>query len=234
MTIWLTKLLLSHLLADFLFQRTSWIKDRNKNKFASRYLYLHTFIAAGLAWLFIGWQYWIVALIIFVTHTLIDGAKSYAPDKPRYFLFDQAAHLLTIFLCWWCTFYDYSDLRLNWAEISEDTNLWIKITAYFFVTYPSAFLIGQLTKEWRAKLPDSEGLANAGKWIGIIERIMILTLSLFNQYEAVGLLIAAKGIIRFNDNNRTEQKTEYLVIGTLLSIATAIITGLIVTGSLSF
>ena len=59
---------------------------------------------------------------------------------------------------------------------------------------------------------------------------MILTLALFHQYESVGLLIAAKGIIRFNDNNRTEQKTEYVVIGTLISITVAIVTGLIVTG----
>lgn len=230
MTIWLTKLLLSHFLTDFLLQKNNWIKDRSEKHFASRYLYLHTFITAVVAWLFIGWQYWGVALIIFGTHTIIDGIKSYAPDKPKFFLIDQASHLVVIFLCWWLTFYDFSDLKLNWKDISEDTNLWIKFTGYFFVTTPCAYLIGQLTKKWRANLPNSEGLEDAGKWIGIIERIMIITLVLYNQYEAVGLLIAAKGIIRFNDNNRTEQKTEYLVIGTLISIALAMITGLIVIG----
>lgn len=228
MTIWLTKLLLSHFLADFLLQRDAWIRERRERHFGSPFLYLHTFIAAALAWILTGWEYWIVALIIFLTHTIIDGAKSYAPDKPRYFLLDQTAHLLVIFACWWFTFYDLSDLKLNWKEITSDTDLWVRITAYFFVTMPAAYLIGQLTKQWRAKLPDSEGLANAGKWIGIIERIMILTLALYDQYEAVGLLIAAKSIIRFNDSNRTEQKTEYLVIGTLISISVAIVTGLVV------
>lgn len=33
MTIWLTKVLLSHLLADFLLQRKSWIDDRRLKKF---------------------------------------------------------------------------------------------------------------------------------------------------------------------------------------------------------
>lgn len=228
MTLWLTKLLLSHLLADFLLQKSSWIEDRKQKHFASSCLYLHTAIAAGLAWLFIGWIYWFIALIVFITHTIIDGIKSFAPDKPKYFLLDQAAHLLVIFVCWWFTFHDLDYLKLNWSALSRDTDLWIKITGYFFVTYPAAFLIGYLTKKWRDKLPNSEGLEDAGKWIGIIERIMILTLALFDQYEAVGLLIAAKSIIRFNEGNRTEQKTEYMVIGTLISIVVAIVTGLIV------
>ena|SRR5205809_5962031 len=229
MTIWLTKLVLSHLLTDFLFQKSKWIENRNKNHFASRSLYVHTVITAAIAWLFIGWDYWLVAVIILITHTIIDGLKSYAPDVPKYFLIDQGLHLLVIFTCWWFTFYDLSDLKLNWEDIRADTGLWIRITAYFFVTWPAGYLVGQLTKKWRTNLTDSEGLANAGKWIGILERIMILTLALFQQYESVGLLIAAKGIIRFNENDRTEQKTEYLVIGTLISITVAIVAGLIVT-----
>ena len=42
------------------------------------------------------------------------------------------------------------------------------------------------------KIADAEALGNAGKWIGIIERLGILTLVLNHQYEAIGLLIAAK------------------------------------------
>jgi hypothetical protein len=229
MTLWLTKLLLSHLLTDFLLQKSTWIEERNRKHFGAATLYLHTAITAVTAYIFIGWQYWLVALIIFVTHTIIDGLKSYAPDEPKYFLFDQALHLLVIFGCWWFTFYDFAELKLSWATVRTDTHLWIMVTAYFFVAWPSGFLVGQLTKKWRADLPNPEGLANAGKWIGILERVMILTLALFQQYESVGLLIAAKGIIRFNDSNRTEQKTEYLAIGTLISITVAIVTGLIVT-----
>lgn len=62
----------------------------------------------------------------------------------------------------------------------------------------------------------------------IIERIIILIFVLYSQYSAIGLLVAAKGIIRFNEKDRQEIKTEYLVIGTLLSIVLAIITGLVV------
>ncbi|MBC7424189.1 MAG: hypothetical protein H7334_12125 [Ferruginibacter sp.] len=48
-----------------------------------------------------------------------------------------------------------------------------------------------------------------------------------NQFSSIGLLVAAKGLIRFNEKDRSEIKTEYLVIGTLMSIGLAIITGLI-------
>jgi hypothetical protein len=96
------------------------------------------------------------------------------------------------------------------------------------VRSPAGILIGKLTKQWRDKIEDAESLANAGKWIGMTERLIVLLFVLQNQYSAIGLLITAKGIIRFNEKNRPEAKTEYLVIGTLLSIAMALGTGLLV------
>ncbi|HLZ86558.1 MAG TPA: DUF3307 domain-containing protein, partial [Puia sp.] len=56
--LWLTKLILSHLLTDFVLQPSSWVEDRGKKHFASRKLYLHALITAGLAFILIGWQYW--------------------------------------------------------------------------------------------------------------------------------------------------------------------------------
>lgn len=78
-TIWLTKLILAHLLTDFLLQPDRWITDRRSKHYRSAALYLHTTITAFTAWLFIGWEYWLVAIIILITHTLIDIWKSYRP-----------------------------------------------------------------------------------------------------------------------------------------------------------
>ena len=113
-------------------------------------------------------------------------------------------------------------------------NILIFITAYVFVSFPAGILIGQLTKKWREQIADAPALGNAGKWIGIIERIVILTLVFNHQYEAIGLLIAAKSLLRFSEANRPEIKTEYLLIGTLISITLAILTGLIALKLLSF
>ena len=77
--IWLTKLILSHLLTDFVLQPGSWVADRKQKHFASGKLYLHVLVTAGLAYILLGWQYWLVALIILITHFVIDGWKSYRP-----------------------------------------------------------------------------------------------------------------------------------------------------------
>lgn len=228
MNIWLMKLIFSHFLTDFALQKKSWIDHRRSRHFMSVYLYIHTLITAISAYIFIGWRYWWVALIIFLTHTIIDGWKSYQPDKVVFFLVDQLLHLSVIFGCWLLAFGNYNELRLRMTILNSDADVWLTATALLFLTFPSAILIGELTKKWRQDLPNTEALANVGRWIGIIERILILLLVLKNQYEAVGLLVAAKTIIRFSDNSRTEQKTEYLLIGTLISIGLAIMTGIFI------
>jgi hypothetical protein len=100
-SVWLIKLLLAHLLTDFVLQPGSWVRDRSEKHFSSGKLYLHGLVTAGLAYVFIGWSYWLVALIILATHILIDAWKSYRPKKIRYFLIDQFLHLAVIAGFWW-------------------------------------------------------------------------------------------------------------------------------------
>jgi len=225
-SVWLIKLLLAHLITDFILQPTSWVNDRNRKHHLSPKLYLHGFITALFAWIIIGWQYWLVALVILITHTLIDCWKSFQKNTILYFITDQLLHFLVIIFCWYFIFFNWLAVQTVLLQLNTNLIIWKVVTAFIFVTTPVGILIGQLTKQWREKLEGSESLANAGKWIGIVERIIILIFVLENQYSAIGLLVAAKGLIRFNEKDRSEIKTEYLVIGTLMSISLAIITGL--------
>ncbi|MEP6746677.1 MAG: DUF3307 domain-containing protein [Bacteroidota bacterium] len=225
---WLTKLILAHLLTDFILQPKSWVNDRTEKHFASIKLYLHGCITALLAWIMMGFQYWLPALIILVTHILIDGWKSYQKNTAAYFLIDQFLHLLVIGGCWYFIFFTWSDVQLAWQHMDLQASAWKTITAFVFLTAPAGILIGQITRPWRDKIDGAESLASAGKWIGIAERIIIFLFVLHGQFSAIGLLVAAKGIIRFNEKDRQEIKTEYLVTGTLISIGLAIITGLFI------
>lgn len=227
-TLLLVKLFLSHLLADFILQPRRWVNDRFSKHFSSGFLYLHGITAGVLSLFLAGFQYWIIAFIIFITHTLIDGWKSYHPQTVRYFVIDQSLHLLVILICWFCTFYSFTDLGLWVKEISNNNGFWVLITAYLFLSFPTGILVGQMTKKWSDQLPRSTGLANAGKWIGILERILILTFILQDQYAAVGLLITAKGLLRFNEKEQQEEKTEYVLIGSLISFSIAVIIGIII------
>ena len=47
-----------------------------------------------------------------------------------------------------------------------------------------------------------------------------------SQYEAIGFLIAAKSILRFNEASSGSEKSEYVLTGTLLSLAIALALGI--------
>jgi hypothetical protein len=226
--IWLIKVLLAHLLTDFVLQPKGWIEDRQKNHFASPKLYLHGLLTGIIALLFAGISYWPAVLVIMITHILIDGWKSYQKESIVYFVIDQCLHVAVILGCWYFYFLSPENIKTFLLKINISQHFWILSIAVVFLTAPAGILIGQLTKVWREKIVNPESLANAGKWIGIIERLIVFLFVLLGQYAAISLLIAAKGIIRFNEKDRPEVKTEYLVIGTLMSIGIALVIGIAV------
>jgi hypothetical protein len=226
-SIWFIKIILSHLLTDFVLQPGSWVEDRKRYHFASSRLYLHGLITGAAVWIFVGNRYWMSAAAILITHTIIDGWKSYRKETIFYFLLDQFLHLMVIVVCWYLAFYDWSALPGLLHRVDPDRQFWMIVTAIIFLTSPCGILIGKITSRWRDKIEGAESLANAGKWIGVTERLIVLAFVLLNQYAAIGLLVTAKGIIRFGERDRPEIKTEYLVIGTLLSIGIAIAAGLL-------
>ena len=76
---------------------------------------------------------------------------------------------------------------------------------------------------------DQKVLFNAGKYIGILERLFIFGFVIANFWEGIGFLLAAKSIFRFGDLNNAKERhlTEYVLIGTFLSFGSAILVGLI-------
>lgn len=224
----LLKLILSHLLTDFILQPKNWVNDRNEKHFSSLKLYLHGLVTAVAVFIITGLQYWLVTSVILLTHIIIDGWKSYQKPTATFFVVDQLLHLLVIIICWYSIFFHFDDIKNLWIQFNDNVAAWKVITAVVFLTAPSGILIGQFTSQWRDRIENAESLANAGKWIGIVERIIVFIFVMNAQFSAIGLLVAAKGIIRFNEKERPEIKTEYLVIGTLMSIAFAVLAGLLV------
>lgn len=81
---------------------------------------------------------------------------------------------------------------------------------------------------WQPK--SIEGGTNAGMYIGIVERLLILIFILFAQWQAVGFLLTAKSVFRFKDiqDGKDRKITEYILPGTLVSYGIAILIGIIV------
>lgn len=70
-------------------------------------------------------------------------------------------------------------------------------------------------------------MPNAGKWIGYLERILILTFIFTHNIEGIGFLLAAKSVFRFGELNKAKdiKITEYVLIGTFASFTIAILIG---------
>lgn len=71
-------------------------------------------------------------------------------------------------------------------------------------------------------------LPRAGRYIGWLERFLILTAVLLQAPTAVGLVLAAKSVFRFGEISRNRQAAEYFLIGTLISVSEAVLVGLLV------
>jgi hypothetical protein len=138
---------------------------------------------------------------------------------------DQTLHL--IILCWASLLISGADL----LPITLSPHLLLIIVAVVFLTQPVSVIIKTLISVYRPKteLEEEDSLQNAGKYIGILERLLVFVFIASSHWEGVGFLIAAKSIFRFSDLTQAKDRklTEYILIGTLLSFGLAIIVGLI-------
>src|SRR5690606_6867234 len=112
-------------------------------------------------------------------------------------------------------------------------NILAIIIGYLLVIFPVGFLVGKATERWRDDIENFVGeeasLKSAGRYIGIFERVLVLTFILTGNFSAIGFLIAAKSILRFNEKSgkNSRKQTEYVLIGTLMSFAISIVIGLL-------
>ena len=248
----LVGLLLAHLLADFYFQPYSWVKQRNERHALALPLYLHALLHGALAFIALVFlsgidsmaKIGIATLIIAVSHFKIDVIKSYCSQNTTAFVIDQLAHVVVILgMFLYVTNQWHSALAL--LELLGAQHLAV-LLAYLAVLKPSSIIIKQLLSPWSSEVltnkPPSahpndtptitteaqQTLSLAGQRIGYLERVLMLTFVLLNQFSAIGFLIAAKSIFRFGDLTKHQDRklTEYVLLGTFTSVAITLAIGL--------
>ncbi len=226
----LIKLILAHLLGDFVFQSDSWVKAKEKKKIKAWQLYVHVLIHFTLINLLV-WQTTFIkwALLLTIVHLATDTIKMYfqkVNTKRLWFFLDQVFHTIAIVFVWcWSQSISISPMVLN-----NEKNLFL-ITSVIALTQPVSVIVRHIISRWSpetsAGYPGS--LANAGNYIGILERLFVFTFVVTGNWEAIGFLLAAKSVFRFGDLRESKDRklTEYVLIGTLLSFGIAILTGLL-------
>ena len=235
MLVLLLKWLSAHFFADFVLQTKKLVQNKKQYKAGSWFLYLHCFMHAALIYLLSpDKSIWIIPVIIFVTHYCIDLLKLYRKENTFIFITDQLLHIIVIIIIWLLWYQPADWFNKYSAELFSNYDFWLLITAYLITIFPLSFILGYATQRWRKDIDktadrSNTSLSEAGKWIGMFERILVLTFVITNHYEGIGFLIAAKSILRFNDikGDHMRKEAEYVLIGTLMSFASSIIIGII-------
>lgn len=221
---------IAHLLSDFILQPQSWCDRKDKKIFTPNFLYHGAIVLITSYVLSFDFDFWKAAILLTVIHFIIDSIKSYIIQKTKIknlFFTDQFLHLITIIGI--VMLYDYV-FGIHFLFELETKTLAI-IAGFLLCTKPANIIIKFLFRAFSIETPDErhendeeKSLPNAGKLIGITERLLALALILLGQYEAVGLIIAAKSILRFN----ATRKSEYVLVGTLLSFGIAAFAGIVI------
>jgi hypothetical protein len=224
---------IAHLLTDYTFQPPLKALEKNELGFRSKFLKWHILLAFVLSWvLSFQWLFVMGALVITLSHWLIDGFKIHLNKSPHLgkyaFFIDQGMHLviITVVVFLYQRWFHTESL----IKFSSCTTIPVIFAGFLFCSKPANILVKEMLGVFDIKVrktgTEETDLPNAGKLIGIIERWLILVFILINQFEAIGFLLAAKSIMRFKSDESL--KTEYLLTGTLLSFAIAIGTGLLI------
>lgn len=223
----LIPLLIAHLLVDFFLQTRRMVSAKTGENLSKwRTLTVHSLLAGILAYGITAiWPaheiFWVTA----VSHFLTDAWKSSRknPQAPSIFWIDQALHLFVVFaLTLWLTGIE------SWLTLGHKIFLreaLIGFLGFLFVLNPCSIIIQKTMARW--ELDIDQQLPEAGHYIGLMERILILVFILLQQYAAIGLLIAAKSILRFGSKRTDEarKESEYILTGTLFSFTLAVVTG---------
>lgn len=228
----LIKLILAHLIGDFILQPKKWVKEKEKKKLKSLKLYFHIAIHFLLLFLIV-WDlsFWSLLVTIGLSHFVIDAIKLVFQNKKtrrRWFFIDQLLHIVSIFIA----YYIFTNATFSIASIDKE-NVLLLATCLLFLTQPVSIIMKAIFGKWNIEklTKGNESLNDAGKYIGILERLLVFIFIITNHWEAVGFLITAKSVFRFGDLKESKHRklTEYILIGTLISFGIAIVTGILFT-----
>lgn len=222
------RILSGHMLGDFLLQ-TDFIAKRKHND--SRYLISHiALVFTAMMFCTVGYHSWrlILALaIISLLHYCDRYNKS--PGNLWWFLGDQAFHLISIaivpamFGIW-----SIAGLLEVFRAVYYDPRIWVYILGYLAGVWGGRILIGKILESVRRPDCGEPPVSPLADKIGMVERLIVITLALFNQYTAIGIIFAIKGVARKSYVERNDFQGEVYFLGTGLSFFLAILTALLI------
>lgn len=219
-------LLFAHFLVDFIMQskKTAEKKlDVKETIIHSLWIFFVTLIVV-VTFGFWHWNILLLVLVISITHGVIDFFKAKFDNKFdckwKWLLFtgDQILHIAIIFIG---VIVFVPNLKTGYLiKVSETfmINDSLKFLSFLIlITFGGSYFTATVCKAFEPNEKKSDvSLDKAGRYIGILERLIVSVSILIGRFEIIGFLIAAKSIIRHPEKGNKEF-AEYFLIGTFTS-----------------
>ncbi len=184
------------------------------------------------SYLLLGTLHWKILIVVSLTTGVMEairgrtGIESAAPFLLRH----GVSFLILLGLA--CYFPDAANSGWWTTRLQPDLRNWYFASLAFIsgviLCVPAGgALIGKLIGPFGHEIRESDiaGLKEGGRYIGWLERILVMLLVLMDQRNGIGFLIAAKSILRFGEIKDASQRkvAEYIIIGTFLSFGWALL-----------
>ena len=233
-----------HLLADFLFQTSTYSEKKRKILKPSLLHCLIYFIVFEIVLLTI-LQFkkaFLLGMIISVLHFFINFTKnklekSFPQRRLQIWIFsiNQLIHFVILIGIYYIfnLANSVSNLYLKLEGYENFKTIILYISVFSIIFEPASLFIRKLFTSISPKTYPKENLEElkAGNIIGKLERIIIAILLLNNQFGVIGFVLTAKSIARFKQMEDKNFAEKYL-IGTLTSFLIVLVTVLILKGLL--
>jgi len=228
----------THMLGDFIFQSNEMVESKNNENLKSFFKHGLYMVCLNLPLILIYEikEWFILNMIIYMTHILIDYSKVKLEKKDKgvknkviLFIFDQFLHIIIILLLTKLIKFKISAFGKLIIDFLGVSNLNIQIINKYLwlsfilinVVFLGGKLIGIILKDLKPK--NYENIIKHGIIIGQLERMLIFLLLLFGNYTGITVIIGLKTLTRFKGIGEDKEFAEYYLIGTLLSIVICLI-----------
>jgi hypothetical protein len=233
-------LLLGHVLGDFYFQTEKMATAKDK-KYVGVILHSLEYAVTIVVVVFpvISLDMLLAAIYLSVIHFVIDTAKyillktKKISKNGRIFVIDQVFHVLSILVlayimhCWNFKISQFSLISDIFDVFGIEKVVFIRwILSILILHIPTNILIQNLLTGYKPKENNNDLIVidnKAGRRIGTIERLIMMMFIAVNQYAAMGLVLTAKSIARYDKITKDEKFAEYYLLGTLLSTASVVV-----------
>lgn len=238
-------LLAGHATADFLLQTRAMVERKAERPILFRHAALVVLSHGLVAAPFLPWDSrdlvgaLLLVILLGTLHALIDlgklrWKKRRGSDSATLFLVDQGAHVAVILGVWtaWRAWLGATPGPLAPEDLAILAAAALLFTGYVLNGTAAAALIHSflhrfpVAEQAEEASPETD-VQRMGRTIGILERMLALTLVVMGQWEGIGWLFAGKTVARFRELD-SRAFSEYYLIGTLASLLFAAATGLAV------